>query len=70
MGIYFIGLNWSLGILRKSQEASAFNFDYKGANSVIFCKGGPARPPLVLIGLRDHPDISNGGMFKYDGCLQ
>ena len=24
----------------KSKEASAFNFDHKGANTMIFCKGG------------------------------
>ena len=27
MGIYLIGLKWSLVISRKSQEASVFNFD-------------------------------------------
>ena len=30
LGIYFIGLKWSLDIFRKSQEASAFNFGHKG----------------------------------------
>ena len=33
--IYFIALKWSLGKFRKSQEASAFNFDLEGATSII-----------------------------------
>jgi hypothetical protein len=44
VGIYFTGLKWSLNIFRKSQEASAFNFDHEGENSTIFYKGGLARP--------------------------
>ena len=33
-----------MGIFRKSQEASRFNIDHKGANSVIFWnKGGGLR---------------------------
>ena len=48
LGIYFIGLKWYLDIFRKSQEASAFNFDCMGARNKILCKGGPP----VLIGLK------------------
>jgi hypothetical protein len=33
-------------MFRKSQEASEFNFDQKGANSVIFCEATP--PPGTI----------------------
>ena len=35
-----MGIKWALDIFRKSQEASVFNFDPKGANIMNFCIGG------------------------------
>jgi hypothetical protein len=44
LGTYFIGLKLPLDIIRKIQEASAFNFDCIWANSQILNKGvGAAR---------------------------
>ena len=41
----FQKLKCSLGIFRKSQEASVHNFDHKGTNDAIFHKGGRCAPP-------------------------
>ena len=39
-GIYFIGLKWSLGIFRKSQQVSALNFYPKGPTVGFSERGG------------------------------
>jgi hypothetical protein len=57
--IYFIILKLSMGIFRKSQKVSSFNFDPKGVEKGLLCDPGPEDPPTTLTGLRKNVCILN-----------